>query len=213
LTVAVVSCVYGPTHGQFIPAWADAIRKLKPAPDQVIVLADQHYQIPGASVIVWPCDWKHPQAFYLNEAFAWAMTEWAWIVDIDDLPHPRALRGLDEVAADVWQMGFDRSDGERYVPPQLSNEDYLKSKRNVYVGCSAIRLEAFHRVGGFQDVALQDWALWRRLAAAGATFQSSGRTHFYYQRHKETRGAVELTLKARAAHLAEMIESEAHASV
>ena len=207
MTVSVISCVYG-DYARFIPRWALAVKGLKPAPDQVIVLADQPHRIPGVHVIAWPCHWRHPQAFYLNEAFEWVSTDWAWQVDIDDIPHRNALKGLEQVPADVWQMGFDRSDGERYVPPQLTNDEFLASERNVYVGASAVRVDAFRQVGGFPDVALQDWALWRRMARAGMTFQSSGRTHFRYELHDGRRGKTELTMAARPAHLAEMMEAE-----
>lgn len=207
MTVAIVSCVYG-DHARFINRWANGLKRLNPRPDEVYVLADKPYRIPGAQVIAADCTWQHPQAFYLNEAMQWITTEWAWQLDIDDIPHANALKGLATVPADVWQMGFDRSDGERYVPPQLTNDEYLASDTNVYVGGSAVRADAFWKVGGMPDVALQDWALWRRMAAAGMTFQTSGRTHFLYQRHPDTRGEVELTADARAAHLAEMMEAE-----
>lgn len=193
MSVTVVSCVYGTRFWGFVERWWDAVEKLDPAPDDVRL-------VKGGE-----CPWRHPQAYYLNQAIAESGTEWVWIVDIDDIAHPDALAGLDDVDADVWQMGFDRSDGETYVPPPLSNGEYLASPRNVYVAGSAIRVEAFRAVGGFRDVALQDWDLWRRLAVHGARFQSSGRTHFRYMRHALTRGATELTMDRRGEHLEEML--------
>lgn len=197
MSVTVVSCVYG-DYNRYLPTWGAAVRGLEPKPDATIVHTDWDV----------PCDWQHPQAFYLQKAIEKADTEWVVISDIDDLPHTDALAGLEDVQADVWQMGFDRSDGERYIPPTLTPEEVLAMDRNVLVGSSAIRTEAFHAVGGFPDIALQDWGLWRRLARAGYTFESSGRTHFRYMRHDQARGTVELTTDARAAHLTEMMESE-----
>jgi hypothetical protein len=208
VSVTVVSCVYGDVFPEFIDRWAAAIHALEPAPDAVIVAADRSYYVPNAETVEAECEWKHPQAFYLQTAIAHAVTDWVWIADIDDIAIPNALRGIDTVDADVWQMGFDRSDGEIYVPPLITNEEYLESRRNVYVGSSAIRTDAFDAVGGLADIALQDWGLWRKLAKNGATIEPSGRVHFRYMLHDNTRSETELTLEQRAAHLAEMMESE-----
>lgn len=205
MSVTVITCAYGTRYGRFIPNWCETIAKLDPKPDKVIVATDEMYLCPGADIVkVSDCPWEYPQAFYLSAAVAIARTEWVWIVDIDDYAMPDALQGLEDVDADVWQMGFKRSDGETYVVPQLSNTEYLASDRNVYTAGSAFRVKAFRDCGGFPDVALQDWALWRRMAANGARIVSSGRTHYHYMRHAYTRGETELTLDHRAAHLAEM---------
>ncbi len=194
MSVTVVSCCYGSLFQSFRPRWEAAIEKLDPAPDAVRVADDRMHV----------SHWKHPQAFFLSLAFARVETDWAVICDIDDLVFPDALSGLDEVDADVWQMGFESSDGETYVPPTLSNGDYLALGSNPYVGSSAIRTDAYKAVGGFSDIALQDWALWRSLARNGARFQSSGRTHFRYMRHPYARGEIETHISARPDHLKEM---------
>lgn len=212
MTVAVVSCVYGTTHTRFVKRWAAAIQALDPKPDAVIVATDGGIHIPGAKVVESYCHWRHPQAWYLQQAIMAAETDWVWIVDIDDEAYPSGLKGLEDVAADVWQVGFERSDGEKYRPPQLTAAEFLASKQNVFVGASMIRTDIFRDVGGYPDVALQDWGLWRRLARHGATFESSSRLHFAYMRHPRTRAVVELTLDVREEHLAEMMEAElAHA--
>jgi hypothetical protein len=213
MTVTVVSCVYG-DYPRFSGRWARAVGGLDPAPDAVVVASDTNLDIDGAWTIKSVCDWKHPQAYYLQLAITRATTDWVWIVDIDDIPYKDGLDGLEELAdwVDVWQMGFDRSDGETYVPPALSPDEFLASDRNVYVGTSAIRTDIFHDCGGYPDVALQDWGLWRRLARHRAIVESSGRTHFRYVRHPDTRGENELTVDVRPDHLAEMMEAElAHA--
>ncbi len=208
MTVTVVSCVYGSGFEDFIDRWAAAIAALEPKPDAVIVASDRSYYVPGAETIEAECDGTYPQAFYQQLAVDSTDTDWVWLLDIDDLAIPNALRGLDAVKADVWQMGFDRSDGEVYVPPLLSNDEYLASKRNVYVGGSCVRTDALLEVGGIPDVALQDWALWRRLARAGAKIVPSARVHFRYMRHDLTRGETELVLERRQQHLVEMMEAE-----
>lgn len=212
MTVTVVSCVYGKHYYPFVPRWLAAIEDLDPSPDAVIVATDGGIEIPDVRVIESFCHWRYPQAWHLQQAIMAATTDWVWIVDIDDLAFPDGIAGLEDVAADVWQLGFERSDGEFYTPPRLTPGEFLASKRNVYVAASMIRTDIFREVGGFRDVALQDWELWRRLCKHGAVVESSGRRHFGYMRHPRARGNTELTLDVRADHLAEMMEAElAHA--
>lgn len=201
MSVTLVSCVYGGTFHRFAPRWLEYVRKLNPKPDEIIVAGDAFIPIPTPGVFTYvDCDWKHPQAFYLNHAISKAKTDWVWILDIDDCAMPDALAGLDDVKADVWQMGYVRSDGEVYVP----GETALVASGNALVAGSAIRTESFRRVGGFRDVAFQDWDLWSRLRENEASFAFSGRTHFHYMRHQYTRSATELTPDRREEYVAEM---------
>lgn len=191
--VTAVSCLYGDTHDQFEERWWEAVSLLNPAPRECVVATDC------------PMDgWTHPQARHLQAAVEQVETEWVWFLDIDDVAFPDALEGLDQVTAAVWQFGYLRSDGEIYLPPQLTAAEVLAAERNPFVAGSCVRTEAFRRVGGFRDIALQDWGLWRALAAADATFQSSGRAHFHYMRHSATRGEVELSIQHRPCHMREM---------
>ena len=97
-------------------------------------------------------------------------------------------------------------------PPPLTAAEVYDSPRNLIPAGSFIRTEAFRECGGYLDVALQDWSLWRRLSLHGARFESSDRAHYGYMRHPRTRGATELTVDARAEHFDEMREAElAHA--
>jgi hypothetical protein len=89
----------------------------------------------------------------------------------------------------------------------------MMSARNVFTAGSAVRVTDYWKAGGFADVALQDWSLWRRMALAGVTFNASGRAHYNYMRHPGTRGAVELTLDVRDAHMAEMVAAEERCAV
>jgi hypothetical protein len=209
MSVTVVSCVYGERgYERFVPRWAEHIAALNTRPDHVIVAGDCTHDLPAfVKAIVKPCPWLHPQAFYLQEAINAAPTDWVWIVDIDDRAMPDALDGIDEVAADVWAVGYT-SVTDTYVPPAFTAEEVLAASTSVIPAGSAIRTEAFRRCGGFRDVAFQDWALWRSLAETGATFASSGRVGYRYRRHDIARTAVELTSERRAGHLAEMMAAE-----
>lgn len=206
--VSVISCLYGDSHDQFIEEWFARIVLLVPEPHAVIIGTDRSHGLSAVTVAEAECTWKHPQAFHLQAALDLVETEWVWIHDIDDLAFPDALAGLDDVVADVWQMGYLRSDGETYLPPQLTAAEVLASDRNPFVAGSCVRVGKLREVGGFPDVALQDWALWRALARADATFEASGCVHFHYRRHPQTRGAVELTAGHRQEHMAEMLAWE-----
>lgn len=211
VSVTVISCLYGDTHDRFVPDWTLGVESLRPFPGgMTIVATDRRRDVLGAHVVEsheWG-DWKHPQAYYLQQALELADTEWVWIHDIDDVARPDALKGIRRVDADVWQFGYERSDGEVYIPPQLHAGQVLDSERNPFVAGSCVRTAKLREVGGFPDVALQDWALWRRLALAGALFQSSDRVHFDYRRHDEARGERELTAPFRKNDMKEMLDAE-----
>ena len=211
VNVTVISCIYGDSHDRFVADWEWGIARLDPKPETVIVSTDRPRKIRRARVFVGACTWEHPQAYHLQNALNRVETEWVWIHDIDDIAHPDALAGIDDVEADVWQLGFDRSDGLRYLPPQLDARDVLEWERNPFVAGSCVRTAALRYVGGFPDLALQDWALWRSLALLGAKFKSSDRTHFAYRRHAATRGNLELTLGRRDADMEAMFRHESHA--
>jgi len=205
VSVTVVSCIYGQGYDRFLSGWDESVRRLDPRPDDVIVTSDRHHDLKCAQVFVVPVmTWRHPQAFYLQKAVRAALTDWVWVVDIDDEPLPDGLAGLDEVAADVWQMGYERTDGHVHVPPALTAAEYLEGAGNPYTAGSAFRTAVFREVGGFRDVAFQDWDLWRRMAASGASFEPSSRANYRYRLHDRSRTATELTAESRPAHVAEM---------
>lgn len=185
--VTVVTCLYGDRgHERFVEAWLDSIDALNTQPYDVIIASDQRNLLHLYSV----CTWNNPSAYYLQQAVMAAETEWVWILGIDDTALPDALDGIEDVKEDVWQMGYHRSDGVTHIPPQLTGAEYLL-KGNCFTAASAIRTNAFRAVGGFPDIAFEDFGLWRRLAANGATFKSSGRVHYRYNLHEQTRTAVE----------------------
>jgi hypothetical protein len=213
MSVTIISCLYGDTHDRFVGEWLAGIARLNPKPAAVIVATDHPRKLRGAKVKIGACSWKHPQAFYLNTALHHVETDWVWLHDIDDYAFEDALQGLDDVAADVWQMGYERSDGEFYLPPHMDCVEVLAAERNPFVAGSCVRTAALRSVGGFADLALQDWALWRALAREGASFQSSDRTHFYYRRHSQARGERELTVQHRPDDMSEMTSWEEYGAV
>lgn len=198
MSVTVVSCVYGDRFPHFIPRWGLFVRALAPAPDAVIVGSDRDHDIRDAYVVATDCPWRHPQAWHLNQAIQAADTDWVWIVDIDDCAMADGLKGLEAVTGQVWQVGYRRSDGETYIPSEAA----LYADGNMFTAGSFIRRDLFLAIGGFRDVAFQDWDLWRRIGPWPVEF--SGRAHYHYMRHPHTRSATELTPDTREAHVEEM---------
>ncbi len=195
MSVTVLTALYGSTHTGFLERWLTSINDLDSTPDAVIVATPERFG---------PSSWQYPTAFYFDQGFRAATTDWVWVLGIDDLALQDALDGIDEVSADVWQMGFlDGLGGGSYLPPQLTAKEVLALDMNRFCACSAIRRETYLRSGGFPDVSLEDWALWRRLAVYGATFESSGRAHYRYMRHDQARSKTEAG--GREDHMEEMM--------
>jgi hypothetical protein len=86
----------------------------------------------------------------------------------------------------------------------MDNAEILALDHNPFVAGSFVRTDILLDAGGFPDCALQDWALWRRLARIGAVFAPGDRARFKYMRHGLTRGATELTAYDRRKHIVEM---------
>ncbi len=208
LSVTVISCLYGKTHDRYLAEWLGGIKSMDPQPYEVILSTDRARFIPEVNAIHHRMNggWRYPQAYHLTKAVGQVTTDWVWIHDIDDIAFPWALEELDQVTADVFQMGYVRSDGEVYLPPLLTADEVKAGVKNEFVAGSCVRTSMLRQVGGFPDCALQDWALWLALAHAGATFDVSDRPCFYYRRHHDARGAKELTLLERDTHMAEMGE-------
>jgi hypothetical protein len=183
---------------------------LNPAPREVIIGTDRYRHITTLLEVsrLRQDRRSYPQAFHLNTALQEVRSEWVWIHDIDDLAVPDALEGIEHADADVIQCGYERSDGEVYIPPALPNDEILELDHNPFVAGSFVRTDILLDAGGFPNVALQDWALWRRLALMGAVFAAGDRPRFKYMRHGHTRGVRELTLEKRRKHLAEMYRWE-----
>jgi hypothetical protein len=208
--VTIISCLYGSSHDDYLGDWLNCVGMLNPAPREVIIGTDRYRHLTSVLEVFRRRQNRrsYPQAFHLNAALQEVRSEWVWIHDIDDLAFPDALEGIGEADADVVQCGYERSDGEVYIPPALAAEEILALDHNPLVAGSFVRTDILLDAGGFPDVALQDWALWRRLARMGAVFAAGDRPRFRYMRHGHTRGARELTVEKRRKHMREMYRWE-----
>jgi hypothetical protein len=203
-SVTVFAGLYGTDYDHYLPAWLEAVKAAKPS--AIIIGTDRKRTIPGVTVVVKkaPATQRHPAAHYQNLAASAADTEWLCQMQIDDLIRPDAFDGLDAVTADVWQVGYERSDGYTYTPHALPGADLLALQDNPYVMASPIRREAFTAAGGYPDIAFEDFGLWRTLARGEHTFAAAGRITFDYSWHPETSRTGQDDTN-RAAHLAEAL--------
>jgi len=213
--VTIISCLYAHSHDDYLEDSLNAVGMLNPAPCEVIVGTDRYRHLTSVLEVFRRRQKRdtYPQPFHLNSALHEVRSEWVWIHDIDDLAYHDALEGITDTDMDVIQCGYDRSDGETYIPPTLTGDEILALGHNPFVAGSFVRTDILLDAGGFPDVALQDWALWRRLARMGAVFAAGDRPRFKYMRHGRTRGATELTVNERRKHMVEMWRWEENLAV
>ncbi len=204
--VTVVAALYGDAYDKHVAAWLESLQAMSPRATRAIIGADHIIDADDATIVVTDCQWRHPHAWHLQQAINQATTEWVWVLDIDDTALPDALAGINDVDADVWQMGYQNG-SQTYRVPQLTNTEYLARTGNCYVGASAIRAAAFNQVGGYDDLGFQDWGLWRKMCRAGMRFESSGRANFAYKTGGRTAG--EFTRENRNRYMLELAAVEA----
>jgi glycosyltransferase involved in cell wall biosynthesis len=192
MSVTVATIIYGNGYEHYLSGWIDA--SIAAQPDAIIVSTDQD-RCDAQNVICTvsqpPSDWRFAGSWFLNKAFERATTDWVWVVGVDDRIRPQALQALiGREHCDVVQVGYRRSDGFTYRPPPIKNRQILALKNNALFACSPIKRDAWLRVGGFPDVAFEDWAMWRKLARADCTFGYSFNVAVDYDWHPETNATM-----------------------
>ena len=168
------------SYGRFLDGWIDAA--MRSGADEILVASDTERPVPdGVRLEVVDTDFRFREAGFRNEACGLAEHEWLWQIDVDDRIVPDAASMLEGQSSGVVQVGYQRSDGQVYIPSVIANERYLASGGNSYVAGSPFTRKALEVAGGFPDVALSDWGLWRKMARAGVTFAASGRIAYLYR--------------------------------
>ena len=192
-TVAIIGASYG-DYRQFERFWQHSVDQLERYPEEVLLGGSRTKSL----------------AQNLNELAEYAHTDWIWRLDVDDRAISTGLNGIDDIDADVWQLGYIRGDGLAYVPPKLSNAEFLGMNRNPYAGSGMIRRETLLQVGGWPEIGFEDWGLWRRLAQIGAEFAHSDRAHFLYVPNNDGRTATEFDIEHRQRYYEEMMDDVVH---
>ena len=206
LSITVISCLYGNTHDRFLGEWIDGIQSLDPKPQEVILSTDRSRFIPQVNEITHRMDggWKHTRRRTTSRRrSATSRPTGSGSTTLTTSRSRTRSTGVDEVGSRRVPDGVHPL-RRRDVCAANDRSQCSRQAQPVRRSGSCVRTAALRQVGGFPDCALQDWALWKRLALAGKTFLSSDRVHFWYRRHNDARGQRELTLLEREAHTVEM---------
>lgn len=120
-------------------------------------------------------------------------TEWVLFLDDDDLLLPNYLDtvGPHLSGADVVYTAWELMGAEEPAPLPVFDANLL-AWRNFIPVTACVRTTSLRAVGGFPDESLEDWALWRRLLAAGARFTYTPETAWVYRRQHSGRNTAPL---------------------
>ena len=184
-SVGIFSCQFNGWYQGFLPGWFEAC--LATGADRIVLVSDRYQDVPrGVKLHVVDPPSKVGAPFFLNQAVQVLGTDWCWNMDIDDLICSDSVDQMRFVDADVWCAGMRTTEGSVYIPRGMSAERILESDRNYMNAGSAFRREVFEEAGGYPNVRLYDWGLWRRLARIGASFVCSGRVDYLYRMGHES---------------------------
>jgi hypothetical protein len=136
---------------------------MSPAPDRVIVASDEPIDT-EFDVVICPVKKLGPMR---NAALEIATTDWFVPADLDDMPLPGYIAGLN---ADYDIHSFALSIGNNVYQgmPWHWENAFDANGENPMVSCSAYKTELGKKVR-YRDVGWEDWAFWLDMKKAGAT--------------------------------------------
>ena len=180
--VTIITAIYGDDYDHFIDGWFEAIENLEMKPKQILMGTDKHRNANCKQIIRNTNNVKWRSPFFWNECAKKAKTKWIWICDIDDRLKPNALNDLEQQDCDIWQVGYQvQGSSEIYVPPNMSNES-IYSEPHCYFCCASPIQKSWWEKCNYPDVALTDWAMWRKSARLGAKFGFAGKPLYDYRK-------------------------------
>jgi hypothetical protein len=180
--VTIITAVYGDKYDHFIEGWLESIENLELKPKQVLIGTDRFRNVNLKQVVrkTENVKWKSP--FFWNQCAKKTKTKWIWICDIDDRLKPNALNNLEQQDCDIWQVGYQvQGSNETYVPPNLINES-IYSEPYCYFCCASPIQKSWWEKCNYPEVALADWAMWRKSARLGARFGYANQPLYDYRR-------------------------------
>lgn len=123
-----------------------------------------------------------------NRMIGLVETEWTLFLDDDDLLFPNYVDAVTPLLddADVVYTAWQLSGAIDPVPLPTFNADLLR-QRNFIPVTACVRTSALRFIGGFQNVELEDHALWRDLLDAGFRFAYTPVIAWHYRRFPGSR--------------------------
>jgi hypothetical protein len=181
IDVTIVTAVYGDKYDEFIDGWIESVEALNPAPARVLIGTDKQKDVKFEQVVRDCKDVKWKSPYLWNECIKESLTEWVWVLDIDDRFVSNALTML-KTDADVVAVGLKIFGDADYIPQAISTQTIIDSESN-YLNCgSPIRRTVWEKVGGYPEIAFTDWGMWRILARANAKFYFPNKVGYIYRR-------------------------------
>ncbi len=202
---------FGDGYRSYVKGWFDAVLKMHPRPSHIVYVTDSpdgliltpaqttELMFSGIRLLVKivpePPTTKYPIPYYNNIAVDACTTEWVWRCDIDDRMEPWGLRHywnlrscgfLDDMEIDVVFGGSRNAHGTQYIPQFTDTSIIALAEFNPGIAGSGFRWRTWSKVGGYPDVAFDDWGLWRLMAKQGAKFYQPGFVTYFYDLHPET---------------------------
>lgn len=189
---------------QYVEVWWDAIRRMDPKPDQIVIA----YYEPDTAGITMVDERLLPAplkaipfkpltriADLINGAIKATDTDWFVCCPMDDLMLPDALSEIElaeDAGAELLVTGVQFTSGGDWIgkwqPEKLFDTPTIPAH-------SPIRKSAWERVGGYEEMQYHEWSLWFKFAKYGIkTYQGTKPTAIYHTGEKHlTRSGVQFT--------------------
>jgi hypothetical protein len=168
---------YWDKHGK---KWSYYINNLNTSPDEIIIVSDLPIETsfinhPNVKNIIKATDtYQDIIALYRNIAIENSSCDWIVASDIDDMPLPNYLDGLD-IDADICGFSFmEQATSAVYKPDSWSLEKrFLEIFDNTLIpGTSAIKRSVFDKLR-YERGALEDLVLWCMSFKSNLSFANS----------------------------------------
>ena len=165
-TITVATANWGGYWDRYGSNWTEAVLKLDPAPTRVIIASDVPIKT-GFEVVI--CETKSLGPMR-NAAIDFTDTEWFVPSDLDDIPLPNYVSGINR-DAEIHSFCYKFcNEAHGYRPSQWDNA-FEPNTGNPLASCSAYKTDWAKRIR-YRDIGWEDWAFWLDMKKAGA------RVHF-----------------------------------
>lgn len=193
MTISIVSVAFGDEYRSFLPKWCDAVFSLETFPEEIIIATDsvldcidktgQEYNSRIRFIEVQKNFKINPQ-FLVNEAISLTTSDWICKMDIDDIILPHALNNINNIDADIYMFGVQRSwENTPQFAGHTNSLGVFESDENIIFSCSPFRKWVWEK-SPFRDMICEDWVFWFEAAKNEAKFFRSPTIDYVYVLHE-----------------------------